>query len=79
MASGEEPDISYVGSPSAVEMESNDGERGNVLTEISEMIVEPKSECVLTRQCILVAKALIDPNSERIPLRVMNLTDAIVP
>ena len=30
MASGEEPGISYVGSPSAVEMESNDGERGNV-------------------------------------------------
>ena len=30
MASGEEPGINYVGSPSAAEMESNDGERGNV-------------------------------------------------
>ena len=49
---------------------------GQSLREISEMIVEPKSESVLTRQGILVAKALIDPNSERIPLRVMNLTDA---
>ena len=48
---------------------------GQSLREISEMIVEPKAESVLTRQGILVAKALIDPNSERIPLRVMNLTD----
>ena len=30
MASGEEPGINHVGSPSAAEMESNDGERGNV-------------------------------------------------
>ena len=30
MASGEEPGINYVGSPSAAEMESNGGERGNV-------------------------------------------------
>ena len=48
---------------------------GQSLTEISEMIVEPKPESVLTKQGILVAKALINPNSERIPLRVMNLTD----
>ena len=44
---------------------------GQSLTEISEMIVEPKPESVLTKQGILVAKALINPNSERIPLRVM--------
>ena len=30
MASGEEPGINHVGSPSAAEMESNDGDQGNV-------------------------------------------------
>lgn len=48
---------------------------GQSLRETSEMIIEPKPESVLTKQGILVAKALINPHSERIPLRVMNLTD----
>ena len=48
---------------------------GQPLTEIKEMIVEPKPESVLTKQGILVAKALINPNSQRVPLCVMNLTD----
>ena len=45
------------------------------LAEIKEIIVEPKPESVLTKQGILVAKALINPNSQRVPLRVMNSTD----
>ena len=48
---------------------------GQPLTEIKEMIVEPKPVSVLTKQGIKVAKALINPNSQRVPLRVMNLTD----
>ena len=48
---------------------------GEPLTDITTMIVEPKPESVLTKQGILVAKALINPNSQRVPLRVMNLTD----
>ena len=48
---------------------------GEPLTDITTMIVEPKPESVLTKQGILVAKALVNPNSQRVPLRVMNLTD----
>ena len=45
------------------------------LDNVSEMIVEPKPESVLTKKGVIVAKALINPNSQRIPLRVLNLTD----
>ena len=44
------------------------------LREISEMVAEPNSESDLTKKGVIVAKALINPNSKTIPLRVMNLT-----
>ena len=45
------------------------------LLGIFEMIIEPKAESDLSKKGILVAKALVNPNSQRIPLRVMNLLD----
>ena len=45
------------------------------LLGISEMIIEPKAESDLSKKGILMAKALVNPNSQRIPIRVMNLSD----
>ena len=45
------------------------------LLEISERIIEPKAESDLSKKGILVAKALVNSNSQRIPLRVMNISD----
>lgn len=41
---------------------------------VSEVIIESKSDSVLAKQGILVAKALVNPNNSSVPLRVMNLT-----
>ena len=50
---------------------------GQSLKEISELIIEPKPESVLNKRGVIVAKAHINPNSQTIPLRVMNLTNQI--
>ena len=44
------------------------------LTHVTEGIVESKSDSVLAKQGILVAKALVNPSQGRVPLRLMNLT-----
>ena len=44
------------------------------LSHVTEGIVESKSDSVLAKQGILVAKALVNPSIGRVPLRLMNLT-----
>ena len=44
------------------------------LSHVTEAIVESKSDSVLAKQGILVAKALVNPSIGRVPLRLMNLT-----
>lgn len=44
------------------------------LSHITEAIVESKSDSVLAKQGILVAKALVNPSQGKVPLRLLNLT-----
>ena len=43
-------------------------------SHVTEEIVESKSDSVLAKQGISVAKALVNPSLGRVPLRLINLT-----
>lgn len=49
-------------------------DEGHCFSQASEMIIESKSDSVLARQGILVAKALVNTDNSSVPLRLMNLT-----
>ena len=45
------------------------------ISQITETFVVSKPESVLVKQGIIGAKALVDPRSGTVPLRLLNLTD----
>ena len=45
------------------------------ISQITEVFVESKPESVFVKQGIIVAKAMVDPSSGTVSLRLLNLTD----